>query len=97
VELPVETQSEPAAVTDVRRAEEPLGVGLDEHLLDAVLGRSPQREPPVAVVVVQDHREGALVPDEEGRVPVAQPLAGLGKGEAELADAIEDLVVISHV
>jgi hypothetical protein len=97
VELPVETQPEPAAVPDVRRAEEPFGVGLDEHLLDAVPGRRPQREPPVAVVVVQDHREGALVPDEEGRVTVAQPLAGLGKGEAELANAIQDLVGVSHV
>src|SRR5829696_3401153 len=96
VELPVEAQAEPAAVPEVRRTEEPLGVGLDEHLLNAALGRSPQRERPVAVVVVQDHREGALVPDEKGRVTVAQPLAGLRKGEAELADAIEDLIVVSH-
>ena len=36
MELPVEAQPEPAAVPDVRRAEEPLGVGLDEHLPDAV-------------------------------------------------------------
>ena len=97
VKLAVEAQAEPAAVPDVRRAEEALGVGLDQHLLDAVLGRRPQREPPVAVVVVQDHREGALVPDEEGRVTVAQPLARLRQGEAELADAFEDLVVLSHV
>ena len=46
MELPVEAQAEPAAVADVRRAEEPLGVGLDEHLLDAVLGRRPQANRP---------------------------------------------------
>jgi hypothetical protein len=30
-------------------------------------------------------------------VAVAQPLAGLGKSEAELADATEDFLVVSHV
>jgi hypothetical protein len=58
-------------VTDVRRPEEALRVGLDEHFLDAALGRTPEREAAVAVLVVQHHEKRSLLADEEGRMPVA--------------------------
>ena len=76
-------------MTDVRRPEEALRIGLDEHLLGSLFGRGPDREPAVAVVVVEHHQERALVSDEEGRMAVAQPFTRLGEREAELADAPE--------
>src|SRR5437588_4993595 len=51
VEAAVEPHAEPPAVADVRRDEEPLRVGLDEHALHPVGSGAPDREAPVAVVV----------------------------------------------
>jgi hypothetical protein len=83
-------------VTDVRRPEEALRVGLDEHLLDAALGRAPDREASVAVLVVQHHEERSLVADEECRMPVAEALARLGKLETELPDPRQGLLLVDH-
>ena len=80
-------------MADVRRDEEPVGVGIDEHRLEAVRGRAPDREPPVAVVVAQHHRKRPLAADEERRRAVAQALAHLGQPETDLPDPHEDLRV----
>lgn len=87
----VEAKPEPAAVPDVRRDEEPLGIGLHEHSLHAGGGGAPDREAPVAVVVGQHHQECALAANEERRRAVTEPLARLGQPEAELAQPCEDL------
>jgi hypothetical protein len=81
-------------VPDVRRAEEPLGVRLDQHLLDAVLRRAPDRETAIVVVVVEHGQERALAADEEGRVSVAQSLRRLRKGETELPDSLDDRLLV---
>ena len=49
-------------------------------------GRAPQGQPTVAVVVVEVHDERLLAAHEPGRAAVAQPLGGLGQGEARLPD-----------
>jgi hypothetical protein len=90
VDAAVEADAEPASVADVRRAKESVGVGFDEHLLDAALGGAPDCEAPVAVVAVEHHQEGPLVPDEERRVTVAQAFVRLGQGEAQLPEPREN-------
>lgn len=62
---------DPAAVPDVRRPEEAGRLGLDHLGLHALGGGTPDREQTVTVVVVEEHDEGLLLPDEEGRPAVA--------------------------
>ena len=56
---------------------------------DPVVG---PRNAPVTVVICQHHQERALLPHEEGRRPVAEPLARLRKGEADLAELRQHLL-----
>jgi hypothetical protein len=66
--------AEPAEVTDVRGPEEAFWICLDEIRLKIGRRSTPDRQPPVAVVVVEKHDEARLVPDEEGRATVARAL-----------------------
>jgi len=83
-------------VTDVRRHEELLRVGLDEQALIARRRRAPDREAPVAVVVVEHHQEAPLPAHEEGRRAVTQAFAGLRQRETDRPDARKG-VAFSHV
>ena len=94
---PVEAKTEPAPMTDVRRPEEPLRIGVDEHFLHPWCGCTPDREAPVAVMVGQDHQKRPLAADEEGRRTVTEALAGLGQPEADLADALESPLALGLV
>jgi len=70
-------------MTDIRRPEEGLGVGADQHRL-AALGRfEPDREPAVAALL---HGED-LAPDAIGRIAPGLLLDRLGQGDADLAQA----------
>ena len=89
----VEADTEPTTVADVRRDEEAFGIGLDERALQAVWGGTPDGEAPVAVVVVHDHQEGALLAHEERRRTVTASLAGVGESETDLPDPGENLFV----
>ena len=77
-EIAVETDADPAQMTDVRWHEELLGTAGREHLLHVRRGCAPERETPVVVVVVQVHDERALVADEEGGRAVARALIRIG-------------------
>ena len=59
--------------------------------------RAPDREAPVAVVIRQHHHERALLPDEEGRRAVREPLARLGQRERDLAQPREDPLSLARV
>ena len=75
----VEVDAEPAAAADVRRPEVVLRGRRDERLLDPGWRCAPEPEPVVVMVVgVRDER--LLVPDEPGRLAVAQPLRRLRHG-----------------
>ena len=78
-------------MTDVGRHEVALRVGADQHPLHALLGGAPDREPPVAVMIVQHHRKGTLALVEERRRAVAQPLARVGQRETDLTDLAQRL------
>ena len=86
VRVDVEAHAEPAPAADVRRAEEALGLLLDELLLDARRRRAPDGKAAVAMVVVEEHHERLLAAHEERRRAVAQPLGRLRQGEADAAD-----------
>src|SRR5438093_9810523 len=73
-------------MSDVWRHEELLGPRRRERALHAWRRRAPQREPAVAVEVVQKRREGALLADEERRRAVTQPLGRLRQRETDPAD-----------
>jgi hypothetical protein len=92
VKTTVEPDAEPSPVPDVGRHEELLGIRLRQQLLHAVRRRAPDREAPVPVVVRQHHQEGPLLPDEERRRAVAEPLARLRQRQADSADAFENFV-----
>src|SRR5262249_1701801 len=57
VEAAVQVHADPAAVTDVRRAEVVLGLALHQRLLHPGRRRAPDREPAVVVMVVEVHHE----------------------------------------
>jgi hypothetical protein len=90
VEAAVEPNADPAAVPDVRRDVETVGIGLRERRLHSRGSGADEREAAVAVVTVPDGREGALVADEERRRAVRRPLVRLREAEADLADRFED-------
>src|SRR5439155_1452627 len=79
----------PAAVAHVWRDEESLGIGVDEELLVAGRRGTPDREAAVAVVVVDERHERALVADEPGGRAVAGALARLRQREADRPQALE--------
>lgn len=78
----------PAAMADVGRPEEGVGVVLDEDGLEAGRDGQPDGDTAVVVVVVGKHHEHFLV-DEKGRFAVRQAFAGFGEGEAEAADSFQ--------
>ena len=82
-------------MTDVRRPEEAFRIRLYEILLDTVRSGAPNRQPAVAMVIVEKHHETLLVPDEERGPAVAQTLRRLGQGQtdcAHLGERFPDLV-----
>jgi hypothetical protein len=72
-------------VTDVRGPEEALGIRLDEIRLNIGTRSTPDRQPPVAVVVVEKHYEARLVSDEEGRATVARAFRCFWQRQADRA------------
>ena len=75
----VEPNADPTPVADVRRTEEPVGLGLHEERLHARRRRTPEvRELVVVMTVDVCHHERRLVADEERRRAVARPLRRLG-------------------
>jgi hypothetical protein len=89
VQAPIEAYAQPATVAHVRRDEETLGIGVDEHGLHSSRRRAPDREPPVAVVICHHHQKRLFATHEESRRAVAEPLAGLRQPEADLPDPLE--------
>ncbi|HUJ58220.1 MAG TPA: hypothetical protein VLX92_07000 [Kofleriaceae bacterium] len=84
----VEPHADPAQPGHVRRQVIDLRIAVDQHGLDAGLGRAHQREPAVVVVLVREHRELVLA-DEPRRHAVARPLGHVGQretGGAELGE-----------
>ena len=75
----VEPDAEPAAMTHVRRHEEPLRIGLDEHRLHSRRRGAPEREPTVTVMVRQHHDERTLAANEERGVE------SIGKDDRDVA------------
>src|SRR5438552_1539812 len=57
VDAVVQADAEPAAVADVRRAEEPRRVGLHEQLLIPRTRGAPDAEDPVTVMIVEQHQK----------------------------------------
>ena len=66
VDVPVETYSQPASAADVRWAEEPLGLGVDEFGLDAGGGGTPQMGEIVVVVAARPQHHELLLHLERG-------------------------------
>src|SRR5262249_53514328 len=96
IEATVEADAEPPAMPDVRGDEELVRIGIDEHPLHS-LGRSaPDRKAPVAVMVVHDHQERLLLPDEERRRAMTEALARVRQGETDLAEPRQDVVLVSR-
>src|SRR5690606_2943903 len=91
--LPVDARAEvdpqPAAVADVRRAEEEQRVARDQRRLRALRRRQPQGLALEAVVLPGVVCEHAPLAGEPARPAVAEALDRLGEGEAELAEAFE--------
>src|SRR3989475_3911551 len=85
-EIPVQAHAEPAQMADVGWDEVAIGLRRNQHPLDLRRRRAPDREAPVAVVVVMVRDEGPLAADEECRRPMAGPFASLGEGQADLSD-----------
>src|SRR5260221_5826377 len=79
---------------DIRRDEEPCGVGIDEQLLVAGRRRAPDREPTVAVMVVEQHEEAFLLANEERGRAVARTLARLRKPQANARQPFQLLLTL---
>ena len=93
---PTQPHPDPAAVADVGRAEEHVGLLVDHLLLHARRRRAPDAEDAVAVVIVDEHRDRLLVPHEPRRRAVTRPLGDLGKRRAHLPHPGELAVVGSR-
>src|SRR5436190_23477099 len=93
VEPAIEADAEPAAVADVGRHEEPLRLGLDEHLLHPVAGGAPDCEATVPVVVVEHHHERPLAAHEERGRAVTRTLTRLRQRQADAAQPLQHLRV----
>src|SRR5439155_17365373 len=90
VEAAVEPDAEPAAVSHVRRDEEPLRVRLDERPLQPLGPSAPDREAAVAVAIRHHHDERPLAAHKEGRRAMTRSLARLRKSKAECPDPPEN-------
>ena len=86
VRVDIEAHAEPAPLADVGRPEEPLRLLLDQLGLDAGRRGAPDGQPAVLVVVVEEHDERLLAPNEEGRRAVARPLGDLREVQADAPD-----------
>src|SRR5258706_5228321 len=87
---------------EVRRPKEAVGVRGDEELLVSGRRSAPDREAPVAVVVVEQHQEAFLVAHEEARRAVAQPLVRFGQSETDAPESFQNglpfcLARVGHV
>jgi hypothetical protein len=83
VQPPIQPHPDPAAVADVGRAEVVLGLGAHQRLLHALGRGAPQRQAPVAVMVVEEHHECLAPAHEEGRLAVREALGHFGEPEAD--------------
>jgi hypothetical protein len=81
--------SDPAALADVRRNEEPVRIRLDEQRLRVVPREEPERDAAIAVMVVREHGEHAPLADPVGGCAPGDLLDGLGKRETDAAHACE--------
>ena len=84
--LDVEVHPDPAAAADVRRPEEPARIQRDPVLLRALRRGRPERHP---VVVVPVGERDELLPDEPGRLAVAEPLGHARQGQAQVANPLQ--------
>ncbi len=91
-EAAVQANAQPAVAADIGRDEEVLRVGGHQRLLRAGGGVAPDRDPAVLVMIVREH-DKELALDAEGRSAPGDFLARFGKGQAELADAREPIVL----
>lgn len=84
--------TEPTAMTDVRRSEEALRIGLDHLRLNSVGCGAPDREPSVVVMIVEKHHEALLVTDEERGPTMTRTFRGLRQCQARAAHLAERLI-----
>ena len=96
VGVDVEVDADPATVSDVRRPEELVGLGVDELGLDTGGRRAPDRDAVGAVVVVVQRAQRRLVADEERGCAVARALGDLGELGTDAPEACERVAVIRH-
>ena len=88
----VNLDTDPATDTNVRRFEECLRRGLDEHYLETGRGRYPHRNMPVVVVIVGKHGED-LFTHEEGRFTMREFFGSLRHGRADSPHSSEMLLI----
>ncbi len=87
VDWHVDVHAHPAAMTDVRRPEEPVRRRFDERLLGERRGRDPEGAA-IVVMPVRRGRELAAVGREPGSLAVAQPFRDPGDGQARCRDPV---------
>ena len=78
--------AQPAAMPDVRRTEEAIGLDLDHLHLDTVGRRAPDRQPAILVMIIEEHHEASFVCNEERRATVADPLRCLRPAQRRGSD-----------
>src|SRR5207247_6729553 len=62
------------------------GRGADKHLLNLSLRGTPERKPPVTVVIVHIHHKCPFAADKKRRVAMAQSFRSLREREANPSD-----------
>ena len=87
IHLDVEVNPQPATNSDVRRTEEPLRIGLNQHLLGAFRCRQPRAQTVVVVVVGGGHE--LLAADEPRRLAVAELFGDTGPRQTDLPKALD--------
>ena len=90
VRVEIEPRADRAARAEVGRDEEAAWVGADDHRLRAQRRLAPDRDAPVAMVVVREHDE-RLAADLEARRAVVDAFGRLGQREADRAEPLEDV------
>ena len=90
----IEFNSDPSARSDVRRFVVAFRIGMDQRGLRAGLGRYPDCDVPVVVMIVRKHRKYTLA-GEKCRLAVRQLLARLRHREAKPSYS-SDMVVTGH-
>lgn len=90
VDLAIESDTDPAARSDVGRNEEQVGIGLDQPLLAVGVGFDPGGDTSVAVMVVVKTRKGLLATPERGR-PMGDSFFGFRPRRDDAAQPIERL------